>query len=435
MISQTLVMTADTAMTGRLGVEPQAAAGMSGMILWTLLSFLMGGAIGVQIIAAGREGEKNYREAGRTLTTTLACVAPAGVLIALLGFFFADRIIPVFSDRSEIQELAVPFLQIRFWGILFYLPAIILSGFFDGLGRTKIVMFSSFLTAGGNILLNWWLIYGGLGMPALGLNGAALASTIAGFLGLSVYLAVLPAPSLRRYFTGPRSGTSFLQIARKVFLLSLPAALEGFIMHAAIMAFYRFSSDISSVSMAATNIVVTILSFSFMPGYAFGIAATTLTGMALGAKKPSLAYASAHRSAHFSGIVMSGTGLVFLAFHAPFISFFTPDPAVLREAIPCLILVALAQPADGYGMVMSGALRGAGRVYQVLFINSIGSFVVMLPVAYVLAFPLGLETVGLWIAILCWIIFVGIAFLLRFNRVMRGSFLGAPRTKLSGRTR
>ena len=415
MISQTAVMITDTAMVGSLGVTEQAATGLGGMIFWTLISFLFGGSIGIQIIAARRIGENNRFSAGLILTTGLIFFSIFGAILAITGYIFSPFLITVLTNKAEILELAVPFLQIRFLGIIFYLLNAVFAGFYDATGKTYISMSSSIAIALSNIILNWIMIFGNAGAPALGVKGAALASSIAGLAGFSILIIFIFQKSFRPFFQKDtrRFKSSVLQ---EILKIGFAPAMEGFFMHLAFLMFYRLAANISTVSVAATNIVVSIMSISFMPGYAFGIAATTLMGQAMGAKKFKLAEFAVKRSVNYASMLMGSLGINFIIFRRQIISFFTEDPDVMNEAVTALIIVSLAQVGDAYQLVMSSALRGAGLVNWVLRINASVSFLIMLPAAYFAGITLGFGTAGLWSSVFIWLICLGLLFNYKFKK-------------------
>ena len=413
MMSQTAVMISDTAMVGSLGVSQQAATGLGGMIIWTIMAFLMGGSTGVQIIVSRRVGEKNITSAGQTLVTALLFFFILGISISLIGIAASLPMAQFFAVRSEIISLAYPFLQIRFAGVLFYLINYGFMGFFNATGKTRIAMFSSLGVALSNIILNWIFIFGNLGLPAYGVMGAAIASSIAGLVGVIIFIGFIFQKQFRKYFVWRELKLRKI-ILMDLLRLSFAPSLEGFLIHLSFLVFYKLAAGISTVSVAATNIVVTIMSISFMPGYGFGIAALTMLGQGMGAKKYKLARFSVYRSANYAAVFMGVTGLIFILFRRPMISLFTNDINVIEEAMGALVIVSLVQVGDAYQMVMSSALRGAGYVYWVLRVNGVVSFFIMIPLAYYLGIFLALGTTGLWGSVFVWFIILGLVFRYKF---------------------
>ncbi|MDH5718328.1 MAG: MATE family efflux transporter [Spirochaetia bacterium] len=413
MMSQTAVMITDTIMTGRLGVSQQAAVGLGGMLIWTIMAFLMGGSTGIQIIVSRRIGEKNITAAGQTLLTALLFFFLLGIVITLAGILASPKLAEFFAVQKELVQIASPFLQFRFAGILIYLLNSAFIGFFNATGKTKITMISSFAVAISNIILNYVLIFGKFGVPAYGTIGAAIASSLAPITGMLVFLIYCFQKQFIVYFAIKERKINF-SILKNISRLSFGPAMEGFLMHFAFLIFYRFAANISTISVAATNIIVSIMSISFMPGFSFGIAALTLLGQNIGAKKNHLARFAVYRCANYAAFIMSALGIVFIILRKQIVQIFTEDNYVIEDAIPALIIVSLAQAGDAYHMVMSSALRGAGYVYWVLKANVLISFGAMLPFAYYLGISLKMGTLGLWISVFIWLVLLGGVFSYKF---------------------
>ncbi|MDH5721202.1 MAG: MATE family efflux transporter [Spirochaetia bacterium] len=413
MMSQTAVMITDTIMTGKLGVSQQAAVGLGGMIIWTIMAFLMGGSTGIQIIVSRRIGEKKIPAAGKTLLTALLFFFFLGIFISLTGIIVSPQLADFFAVRDDMIKIASPFLQYRFAGVLFYLINAAFIGFFNATGITRITMLSSFAVAIANIGLNYILIFGKLNMPAYGATGAAMASSLAPIAGLTVFIIYCFQKQFKAYFIIKAKKIDFT-ILKNISRLSFSPALEGFLMHFAFLIFYKFSANISTVSVAATNIIVSIMSISFMPGFSFGIAALTLLGQNMGSKKIKLARFAVFRCANYAAFMMSILGIIFIILNKSIIQIFTENTLVIQDAIPALIIVSLAQAGDAYQMVMSSALRGAGYVYWVLKANALISFFAMLPLAYILGISLKLGTLGLWSSVFIWFILLGSIFSYKF---------------------
>lgn len=153
-----------------------------------------------------------------------------------------------------------------------------------------------------------------------------------------------------------------------------------------------------------------------MPGFAFGVAATTILGQAMGAGKYQLAKLGTFRSARFSAILMGIMGILFIVFGKEIIRIFSDDPAVIIETFPALIVISLVQVGDAYHMVFGSALRSAGLVVWVLKVYAFISYIIMLPIAYLLGVYFQLGSLGLWSAISIWLICLSVIFVWKFNQ-------------------
>ena len=419
MLGHTAVTLTDTAMVGSLGETALASVGLGGSVFWTLISFLLGGAGGVQIIASRRIGEKNFPGAGKVLLTSYYYALVGGLILCALGFAFAGPTMSLLTNDPVVLEQGASFMALRFLALPFAFLGFVVSSFFNGMGDTYLTMLSSMTTTILNIFLNWVLIYGNLGFQAYGVDGAAIASALASAIGFMVLIPFLFRKKMKPYWAFPPRPFNF-KIIKEVMNVSFPPALEALLINIAFLLFYKFASIIGTRTVAATHIVITIMHISFMPGFAFGTAATTLVGQAMGAGKFHRGHQGAFRSAFFSALFMGLMGLLFIVFARDLLEIFAPrDPisraAVIAEAMPALIIISLVQVGDAYHMVFASALRSAGRVFYVMLFYVLLSYLLLLPLAYFLGIVLGLKTTGLFISIFLWIFCLSIAFVKKFN--------------------
>jgi MATE family multidrug resistance protein len=414
MITHTAVMITDTIMVGHLGENALAAVSLGGTVFWTYLSFFIGGSVGVQIITARRYGEHDLTAAGRVLISTIYVVFLLGGVATLVGWYSADTLIRVLSHGRPFSITAESFLQIRFLGVLPYFFVFVLRAFFDGIGRTEIGLFTALATMITNIFLNWVLIYGNLGAQAWGADGAAMASSMAAIPGLLVGLLFLFRSEFHGFFY--RIGWRIdRRSIKEIGYVGFAPAIDNLLMNVSFVLFFMLAGIVSTTAVAASGIIVSILSIAFMPGFGFSIAATTILGQAVAAKKYREARQGTYRAAVYAALLMGGIGVGFLIFARPLLGVFTDDARIIREALPALYIVSLVQAADGAQMVLAAALRSAGLVYWVLFVYLALSFLVMLPVAYVVGVYLEGGAAGLWAGILAWLALLAIVFGLKFR--------------------
>ena len=415
MVSHTLIQVSDTLMVGKLGSEAIASAGLGGIAYFTILSFLMNGSVGVQILTARRFGEKNEVEIGKIGISVLYFSIVGGMILSVLGFFLSGWVIKLISDDPTIIAKASSYLAYRFLGTVFFFSVFALRGFMDGLGYTYVGMIAAFSSTFSNIFMNWVLIYGNLGFTAMGVDGAAIASALSGIPALMILIVFLFKKDIFYYLKlcNFQFDLSILKTANSI---GLPSAIDGSLTNIAFMIFNKFAGLIGINALAAFQIIVSIISLSFMPGFAFGVAATTILGQGMGAGKFQLARVATFRSALFSAMLMGIMGILFISFGKEIIGLFSSESAVLKETYPALIVISLVQIGDAYHMVFGSALRSAGLVFWVLKVYAFISYLVMLPIAYFLGIYLQLGSLGLWSAISIWLLCLSLIFVWKFNQ-------------------
>ncbi|MGB9553024.1 MAG: MATE family efflux transporter, partial [bacterium] len=180
--------------------------------------------------------------------------------------------------------------------------------------------------------------------------------------------------------------------------LASPAFWEALVFRGAQVVFMRFVSALGEVALAAHQVALSIESLSYMPGWGFAVASTTLGGQFVGAKRPELAERSVTRTLKIGLSILSSFGLIFLAFGDKIALLFGGTPQVLAQAGIAIRLGGLEQPGLAIFMIISGALRGAGDTRSPMIATLFGVFLGRLLLVYLLAFPLGLGLAGVWIA-------------------------------------
>lgn len=397
-LSQILLGVVDTAMLGRLSPAALAAAGIGTVAYFTVISTLGALSMGTQALTARRHGEKKFTQCGQVLDNSLALAIVLGGAFTLSSPWLARFLSPLLESGPEMGSLLGIYMQYRFYGAAFALYNWAFGGFFNGIGRTRVRMTAAIILTVANILLDWLLIFGKLGFPELGVKGAAIASTLATMLEAFYYLGV----SLRK---GYRSTYGYFRPANvdpsgmgKIGRLSLPLMLRSLVGMGGYLAFFWIVGRIGTLEVAASSIIRSILSISWMFGTSMGAAATTLVGQNMGAEKYKEAESSSWEAVKLSIIFMGIVGALFLFFPSPLMRIYTDDLGVISAGIPALRLLSIAQIFAAIGLVLSSAIIGAGDMRFVLGVEIVNTCFLYLPLAWLLGVHLGLGLVGAWSA-------------------------------------
>lgn len=414
MMSITAVLVADSAMVGRLGTMELAAAGVGGMAYWTISSLVLGASYGVQILVARRFGERNFSQIHTIAATASFLFLILSAVLSALLLSFSKEIMFFFSKNPQVIHLGDQYLYYRSLGTIPFFLGFALRAFFDGLGKTYVGMIASFSTAFINIFLNYILIFGHLGFPAWGIKGAALASAWSSLFGFLIYLLILFHRENRKYFFGPRFHVS-REIIKKIIALGMAPSLSEGVQNMAFLVFMRIAGFVGAVSQASSNIMFSVLSISFMPGFAFSIASTTIVSQSLGQKKFKLAELGSYKAMRFAAYVMGFMGLAFIISGEYLLSLFTKEQEVIEESFWPLIIVSVVQIFDATHMVLSGSLRGAGLVNWILAMYTSVSWLVMVPLAYFFTQYMNMGSKGLWLAVSIWMVILAVSTFLKFR--------------------
>ena len=392
----TLLTVVDTAMLGRLGAVPLAAAGVAGVLFFAITFPISGLSVGVQALAARRFGEGNEAHCGQVLNMGVGLCLALGVPLVLGAPWLARTIAPLSSNDPEVLASGTVYLHYRFLGAAFMLLNFTARGFFAGIGKTGHQLSGSILITVTNILLDYLLIFGHGGFPKLGVQGAALASTIASGAGTLYYLAVVVlGPGYRRRFAVLRPPLFVSQWLRPIVRLSVPVFAQRLVSNGAWSVFFLIVARIGTVELAASNVIRSIYHLTIMVGVGLGTAASALVGQHLGSVKPDRAERLAWEAVKLASWTMALLGILFLAAPGAVFRIYTNDLSVTEAGRLPLMLLGFVQAFAGIALVLSQALQGAGNTRYVMVVE-LFCVACYLPTVYFLGLRTPLGLVGAW---------------------------------------
>ncbi|MCA9784066.1 MAG: MATE family efflux transporter [Calditrichaeota bacterium] len=384
-MSQTLVGLVDTWMVSQLGVAALAATGLSGVAVWMVMGSAGELSTGTQVITARRAGQGREADAALTLRESLALAVLLGLVVGLL----THALIPAWfnwilkNPQDPLYDDCVIYSRLRMLGLLPFLLISSLRGYFNGLGDSREHMRIALVINAANVVLNWVFIWGHLGSPAMGVAGAGLASSLSTALGALLFLGRIPA---RRVFTahgmhllGPIRWPDIRQLVS----LSMPAAMQTLLAMAGFTVFISLMNHIGTTEVAATNLIISIMSVSFMPGYGIGMAASTLIGQKLGAGLPGQAREAGDMAQRLGMLLMGSLGILFLLMPDLLLRAFSQDPGVLAAGRGPLRLMGAVQAFDALAMATAGCLRGSGMTVFVAWSEIAVNWLFFIPFTYV----------------------------------------------------
>lgn len=402
MVSQNVLNLVDTAMVGGLGDAALAAVGTGSFANFLAMAFITGLSAGVQTIASRRMGEGRQGETAEALNGALLVAVLFGLPLSIALWFVVPYVFPVLNADPAVVAAGVPYLQARLMGMVAIGMNFSFRGYWSAVNLSSLYLRTLVLMHGTNIALNWVLIYGNLGAPALGAEGAGIATTIAVYVGTGYYFVLAwrhagPGGFLRTLPSG--------EVMRSIARLSLPNGLQqlffalGFNVLFWIIAHGNVGDQaLATAEVAAANVVINVTLVAVLPGLGLGIAAATLVGQALGRGDPSDAKAWGWDVVRIAAGVMTVLGLPMLMFPDVILGVFLHEPLTLDIARGPLRLVGATIGIDAVGMVLMNALIGAGASRASMVVSIGTQWLVFLPIAYVLGPVLGLGLMAIWTA-------------------------------------
>ncbi|MGD0890583.1 MAG: MATE family efflux transporter [Terracidiphilus sp.] len=406
----------DTIMVGRLGPAAIGAVAVGNAVCYTPSLFGIGLLLGLDTLVAQAFGRKDHDECHRWLAQGmyLACVVtpPLMLLMGLASFGFAR-----FGITPEVAGLAGGYLRIMLWGTL---PLLVYAGtrrYLQGVGSVRVITVTY---VGANLInwfLNWVLIYGRFGMPALGVNGSALSTVVArvfmaaALLGFAWRYERKRGHPLFRHWAGPS-----LERIRQLVKLGAPAAGQIVLEVGAWNLATLMAGELTPVALATHQIALNYAALTYMVPLGVSAAAAVSVGHAVGAGDRARARRAGWMALALGTGFMLLAAVVFLVAPRPLIALYTTDPQVMAVGPSLLWLAAAFQIFDGIQTVSTGALRGLGETRVPMIANLVGYWVLGLPLGLVLCFVLRWGIYGLWIGLTLALVVIASSLLLRWRR-------------------
>ena len=418
-IGQVTVNVVDNVMVGHLGTTELAAASFASSVFYVGLLFGLGITMGITPLVGQSLNTKNTSSLGSWLKNGLFINFIASVFLCVamtLVVLFMNRM----GQSEEVVRKAIPFYLIHVASLIPLMLFFSFKQFFEGIGNTKLAMVITIIINLVNITLNYILIYGKLGFPALGLNGSGYASLFSRLIMPVIFvLIILRNPEFKSYFLNAlHSSLDKLKIKR---ILSFGLSI-GSQMIIEILAFTLGAimlGWISKESLAGHQIAMSMASMTYMISFGLASGTTIRVSHAFGDRDRNELKHAIFASLHMVIAFMLLMGLLFVLLRNFLPLLFTSDPAVIEVAAGLLVVGALFQVFDGVQVVLLGALRGMADVRIPMFIAFFSYILVSLPVSYLMAFMFHLGAPGVWIGFVFGLSTAAILFAFRLKHQVR----------------
>lgn len=397
----------DIFFVGRLGSAAVAAVGLTESLLSVVYALAMGLAMGVTAVVARRIGEKDPEGAAHAAAMGILLAIGVAVVLGATGAALAPQLLALMGAPAEVVEVGVGYARIMLGGEASIILLFVVNAIFRGAGDAAIAMRTLWLANAINIVLGPLLIFGPGPLPAFGVAGAAIATTIGRSTGAAYALwrlgtaagggrAAGSAPRLqvaRRHFRPDR------EVLRRLVGLASAASMQTLVSTASWIGLVRVTAGFGAAALAGYTVAIRIVVFAILPAFGMANAAATLVGQALGAKDPERARRAVWLTGHYDAVFLAALGLAFLAFAPALVGIFTRDAAVRAYGVDALRVMAVGFPLYGYGMVLVSAFNGAGDTRTPTWLNLAVFWAFEIPAAWILAHPLGMGPHGVFLAI------------------------------------
>jgi putative MATE family efflux protein len=395
-----LMLAVDSALCGRMpNPEPVLAAlGFAIQIIFLLMVAMLGLIVGTVALVARAYGGGDTQRLTHLLVQSTQLTIIVGVVVGLAGAIGAEQLMLVFGAKPHVAAIGAEYLRPLMLGTPFFYLTLVYAGILRGVGNTRLAFLVALGTNVVNAVLNYGLILGNLGMPALGVAGSAIGTVIAQFTGVVALVVILRSgrvPNLRLPLQLRPIDRS---LAVELFRIGWPAAADMLVLNAGFLTALVLLGHFDQVSVAAHGLGLRVQALAFVPGLGIGQATAAMVGQALGANNVERARQIARASMLLCFAMMTACALIIFIAAGPLVRVFDVAPGTVLEAysIEWMHILGYAMVPAAINIALIGVLQGAGATRTSLRINIATTIAIQIPLALLLGFGLGLEETGVW---------------------------------------
>ena len=369
LLAQNVINVTDTAFLGRVGEVALGAAAMGGLLYNCVYTIAFGFSVGSQILIARRNGEGNYRSVGPIMWQGTAFSFGMAVCLLILMYFSAAPLIRLLITSDSIYGATYEFFTWRIWGFLFAFVNVMFRGLYIGITRTKVLTMNAVVMALVNVVLDYALVFGELGLPEMGVRGAALASVIAEASSLLFFLLyTYYKVDLKKYGLN-RFGQFDLSMVLRILRISCFTMVQYFLAMAIWFVFFMALERLGQRQLAVANIVRSVYVVLLIPVQALSTTANTLVSNLIGAGGSSGVVTLLHKISRMSFLIMVVCVGLCVAFPGSILSVYTNEEALLVESVSALYVVCGAMLLASLANVYFNGISGTGNTQAALVLE------------------------------------------------------------------
>jgi putative MATE family efflux protein len=398
MFMESLFAVVDIFWVSRLGSSAVAVVGFTESMMALVYALAVGLATGATALVSRREGEGDREGASRAAAQVLAVAAVTATVVGALGACLSRPLLGAMGASPEVIALGVRHTAVMLGGSITVVLLFVVNAVFRGAGDAALAMRSLWLANGLNIVLGPLLIFGLGPLHGLGVTGAAIATTLGRGSGI-VYQLVALLSGRSRVRVGHAHARLDREMLGRYLRISSGGTLQSLVESASWLGLVRILASFGSAALAGYTVAIRVLIFALLPAVGIANAAATLVGQNLGAGAPARAERSMWIASTVNLVFLGTTSVVFIVAAPWIVSRFSPGPDALPFGIECLRIVAFGSIFYAVGFVVVSAFNGAGDVRTPTLVNLACFWALKIPVAWLLAVPLGFGPRGVFIAV------------------------------------
>lgn len=369
-MAQTIINFTDTAFLGHLGVVALGASMLAGLFYFVFTTVAAGFAIGIQIIVARRFGERNYGRIGVIFQHGSLFVLLLGMVLFSILYFFSDHLLLYLIDSQNIYEASLDYIKYRQWGIAFVCFNFLYRALYVGISNTKVITYSTIIMAVVNIALDYCLIFGNLGLPQMGIGGAALASLcaeISAFVFFTAYTYITLGKREYGMFSlhAPEPG-----LMGRILKISTPTMVQKLFSFSVWFIFFVLIEKMGETATGISSITRSIYMILITPCFAFSTTTNTLVSRIIGEGKREQVFPTINKVLKNCMLCTIPILIIVALFPIQIAGIYTDDLDFARMVVPSILVICSGTIFQGIGNAYFEAVSGTGNTSAALYLET-----------------------------------------------------------------
>ena len=369
LLMEHLINMTDTAFLGRVGEVELGASALAGVYYMAIYMLAFGFSIGAQILIGRRNGEGNYKDIGPIFIQGVLFLVGLATLMFTVSRIYTPSVLRSVIDSEQVYVATNDYMKWRVFGFFFSFVAVMFRAFFVGITTTRILTINSLVMVGTNVVLNYLLIFGKFGFPALGISGAAIGSSVAELVSMIFYiLYTWKKVDWKKYALFNLSSFN-PKLLSGILNISIWTMIQSFLAMATWFLFFIAVEHLGERPLAVSNIVRSAAMFFFMPVSAFAATTSSLVSNLIGAQATSQVWSTCLKTIKMCYLFVIPIGIIILLAPATFLRIYTDDPQLIQATIPSLFVMMSAVLLSTPGSILFNAVSGTGNTRMALFME------------------------------------------------------------------
>ena len=369
-MAQTIINFTDTAFLGHLGVVALGASMLAGLFYFVFTTVAAGFAIGIQIIVARRFGERNYGRIGVIFQHGSLFVLLLGMVLFSILYFFSDHLLLYLIDSQNIYEASLEYIKYRQWGIAFVCFNFLYRALYVGISNTKVITYSTIIMAVVNIALDYCLIFGNLGLPQMGIGGAALASLCAEISAFVFFTAYTYITLGKREYGMFSLHAPERELMGRILKISTPTMVQKLFSFSVWFIFFVLIEKMGETATGISSITRSIYMILITPCFAFSTTTNTLVSRIIGEGKREQVFPTINKVLKNCMLCTIPILIIVALFPVQIAGIYTDDLDFARMVVPSILVICSGTIFQGIGNAYFEAVSGTGNTSAALYLET-----------------------------------------------------------------